>query len=55
MAVTDFEYGSLYGPVVESDKTDLETLAYGCLYGPVVGFEIPAAAEENVVETICCV
>lgn len=48
MAVTDFAYGSLYGPVVETDKTDMESLAYGSLYGPVVGVETAAPAQSPV-------
>lgn len=44
MGTATFAYGSLYGPVVESDKTDLDTLAYGSLYGPVVGVETGAPA-----------
>lgn len=42
MAAVDFDYGSLYGPVIETAKTDMETLAYGSLYGPVVGVETAA-------------
>jgi hypothetical protein len=38
MATTvTFDFGSIYGPVVESPKTDLGSLSYGSLYGPVVG------------------
>lgn len=52
MAVVDFAYGSLYGPVVETDKTDMETLAYGSLYGPVVGVESGAPPATGNIKTI---
>lgn len=41
-----FAYGSYYGPLTESPKTQLKDFDYGWFLGPIVGLETAAGGGE---------
>lgn len=49
MADVTLAYGSMFGPVCETSKTDTETLSYGSMFGPIIGVETGAPPATSIV------